>query len=104
MLHAQRLLRLPVRRVVAAAGAELLELQAVRVVPLVLGGRVVPLLAVLARHPDDDPVFLRHRSYVLPPAGASPAPRTAKMEPPMGFEPMTPILPRWCATTAPGRP
>src|SRR5437868_11815477 len=36
----QHLLRLPVLRVVAAAGAELLELQALRIVPLVLRRRV----------------------------------------------------------------
>ena len=56
----QRLFRFPVRRVMPAQAAELLQLQPIRVVPLVLRGRVVPLFAVRTRHPDDQPIFLRH--------------------------------------------
>src|SRR5438034_1308984 len=49
-----RLAGLAVRRVLAAARAELLELQAVRVVPPVLLGVVRPLLAVWAGQRDKE--------------------------------------------------
>src|SRR3990172_7860127 len=52
---------LAVQPVAAAAGTVLLQLQAVRVVPPVLGGGIVPLPALRAGQVDDDAVlFLSH--------------------------------------------
>jgi hypothetical protein len=60
------LLRLAVEAVFAAARAELVELQAVRVVALVLGARVVALFALGASQIDYDAVgFLCHLDFLL---------------------------------------
>src|SRR5947209_567419 len=127
------LLGFPMLGVLAAARAVLPERQAVRIVLLVLGGRVIADLAVLTRHPDDNTDVAGHLFSSIarrhgPPrpldstiehgrcqarsrlgmATAPARPRRSqdergRKEPPSGFEPETPILPRWCATTAPQR-
>jgi len=50
-------LRLAMRGVLAAPAAELPQGEPVRVVLLILGGRVVALFALRTRHPDDDSRF-----------------------------------------------
>jgi hypothetical protein len=86
-----RLFRLPVIGVLAAPRAELAERQAIRIVLLVLRRRVVPVFTLLACHANDNPNVAGHLSPF------------SIAKPPSGFEPETPILPRWCATTAPQR-
>jgi hypothetical protein len=45
----------------ATSRAKLAELEALRVVPLVLAGVIVSLLAIGASHTNDDPVVFSHR-------------------------------------------
>src|SRR5262245_15539924 len=77
------LLRLLVLGVLAAPGAELRLDQLVGHGPLVLGGRVVPLLAHVALERDDRPV---HRLVLL------------RLEPTTRIELVTSSLPRTCST------
>lgn len=66
VLRTRNLLRLPVYAVHAAARAELLQLQPVRVVALVLRAGVVAVLALGASQVDYDAVgFLCHLLFLL---------------------------------------
>src|SRR5205807_1210644 len=95
---------LPVRRMLVATRAELPEIQTARIVPLILRRGIGLFLALGARQVQLDTVFgLRHLSGLPSQPRQIPRCRDALPRPPMGFEPMTPILPRWCATTAPQR-
>ena len=98
-LKTATLLRLAVLGVLAATRTVLPQLQTSRRVLLVLAGGVVPLFAVRARHPDDQSIVLSHNL----PASQMRVSADAPAKPPMGVEPMTPFLPRKCATAALGR-